>query len=144
MTHLTAAIFIASMFDVSVVDGEPFCARLTKLSETSGRQTATFELQSDGQNAVTCAPALGQNGTRSLHCAWPFAYRSGQGADAFDAMLVAVADCAVQIPSTPSKVNHPDSYDLRQFQMGTTTVSVSLKDKSALSQTYLFLRVERP
>jgi hypothetical protein len=67
-----------------------------------------------------------------------------QSLDAFESLLGQVEACANPIAADPSSVNHPDSYDLRQFSSGVGMISVSLKDKGALNQTYVFLRVERP
>lgn len=143
MIRCAANLFSATLFNAGVVAAQPFCDRLVTLAETDETKSATFDRLSDVDSSVSCARAVGLNGARSLHCAWPFAYRSVQGTSAFDAMLAAVGDCAVSIPTEPSRVNHPDSYELRQFRLGGATVSVSLKDKSALARTYLFLRIER-
>lgn len=59
-------------------------------------------------------------------------------------MLGDVRQCADPITVPPSVVNHPDSYDLLQFNFGPAIVSVSLKDKAALAKTYVFLRIEQP
>ncbi|MEM7173318.1 MAG: hypothetical protein AAF530_24355 [Pseudomonadota bacterium] len=42
------------------------------------------------------------------------------------------------------RVNHPDSYLLRQFEVREKVISLSLKDKSALGRTIVFLRVQAP
>ena len=39
-------------------------------------------------------------------------------------------------------VNHPDSYDLRQYAWEGGVVSLSLKDKGALGATMVFLRMQ--
>ena len=59
----------------------------------------------------------------------------------FEDFLHRVSDCGAPIVQTGPLVSHPDSYHLRQFQVDEKTVSVSLKDKGALAQTYVFLRV---
>ena len=106
--------------------------------------TTSFHLSSRALAQVDCAPSRGLGGTVALHCAWPFEYRSMQALDAFDYLLGQVAACANPIAADPSSVSHPDSYDMRQFSSGMGVISVSLKDKGALNQTYVFLRVERP
>ena len=40
-------------------------------------------------------------------------------------------------------VNHPDFYDLKTYTKMETSLAVSLKDKAALDQTYVFLRVSK-
>jgi hypothetical protein len=106
--------------------------------------TTSFHLSSRTLTQVECAPSRGLSGTVALHCAWPFEYRSVQSLDAFESLLGQVAACANPIAADTSSVNHPDSYDLRQFSSGVGVISVSLKDKGALNQTYVFLRVELP
>ena len=124
---------------------EAFCDRLENLMVQAGDGVMTsFHLSSRALAQVDCAPSRGLGGTVALHCAWPFEYRSMQALDAFDYLLGQVAACANPIAADPSSVSHPDSYDLRQFSSGMGVISVSLKDKGALNQTYVFLRVERP
>jgi hypothetical protein len=43
--------------------------------------------------------------------------------------------------ATDQSVNHPDAYDLRLFRLDGAEFAVSLKDKGALQQTLVFLRV---
>jgi hypothetical protein len=124
---------------------ETFCDRLENLMVQAGDGvTTSFHLSSRALAQVDCAPSRGLGGTVALHCAWPFEYRSMQALDAFDYLLGQVAACANPIAADLSSVSHPDSYDLRQFSSGMGVISVSLKDKGALNQTYVFLRVERP
>jgi hypothetical protein len=124
---------------------EAFCDRLENLMVQVGDGvTTSFHLSSRALAQVDCAPSRGLGGTVALHCAWPFEYRSMQALDAFDYLLGQVAACANPIAADLSSVSHPDSYDLRQFSSGMGVISVSLKDKGALNQTYVFLRVERP
>ena len=60
-------------------------------------------------------------------------------------MLDGVTSCfgAGAVVSSDTGVNHPDTYDLQMFRTVAGTVSVSLKDKGALQQTYVFLRIEK-
>ena len=39
-------------------------------------------------------------------------------------------------------VNHPDYYALRRYETAQADVSVSVKDKSALGNTFVFIRVQ--
>lgn len=124
---------------------DAFCDQLQSLMVQAGDGvTTSFHLSSRTLAQVDCAPSRGLGGTVSLHCAWPFKYRSMQSLDAFESLLGQVAACANPIAADTSSVNHPNSYDLRQFSSGVGVISVPLKDKGALNQTYVFLRVERP
>ena len=52
-----------------------------------------------------------------------------------------IARCEPGGPAGPdARVNHPDSYDLREWIADSGTWSVSVKDKGALGQTLVFLR----
>jgi hypothetical protein len=114
------------------------------MSQAGDAVTTTFHPSSFALAQVDCAPSCGLGGTVALHCAWPFEYRSAQALDAFDSLLGQVAACADPIAADPSSVSQPDSYDLRQFHSRMGVIRVSLKDKGALNQTYVFLRVECP
>jgi hypothetical protein len=44
--------------------------------------------------------------------------------------------------SDDQNVNHPDFYEARMFLLDQAKVSVSVKDKSALGSTFVFVSVE--
>lgn len=67
-------------------------------------------------------------------------YRSDAASEAFISLVDQDATCGKLITAQDQQVSHPDSYDLRQFNVNGTEVSVSLKDKGALNQTYVFFR----
>lgn len=104
-------------------------------------ETAPPAVSEQSLQNMNCQTSIALGGATSTHCAWGFAYRSVAATMVFDDFLNRVSACGPAIPQTGPEVSHPDSYDLRQFQVGDKTVSVSLKDKGALSQTYDFLRV---
>lgn len=92
---------------------------------------------------MVCSTSQGVSGTVAQHCRWPFAFRAPAAEAAFEKMSDDVAAC-LNAPALPEEggVNHPDSYDQRLFRTPEATVSVALKDKGALQQTFVFLRVE--
>lgn len=94
--------------------------------------------------AAICGNSMMMSGMRSRHCAWPFAFRADAARQVFEDLTKLIAQCVG--PQTISKgkgrVNHPDSYDQRTFQTDTGTVSLSLKDKGNLGETYIFLRFD--
>ena len=63
--------------------------------------------------------------------------------DALDQEIRHCFDNAVALPADTA-VNHPDSYLLKRYQTGDLVISASLKDKAALSQSLVFLRIDRP
>lgn len=124
-----------------VIAGTALPAAAVGLCETleamiAGRKVASTE-------ARHCGTSQALSGTTSQHCRWPFAFRAPEALAAFEAMTAEVAAC-LQAPARAEEadVNHPDTYDQRLFGLANGTVSVALKDKGALQQTFVFLRVE--
>ena len=93
--------------------------------------------------AEDCALARSLSGAQIYHCAWIFAYRTSGAYGTFEAYNQSFQECfgsRAQL-SNDQRVNHPDFYDLRQFQLDQVNVTLSIKDKSALQSTYVFVRV---
>jgi len=105
----------------------------------------TLTLPETGKTAE-CTRSRVLAGGSQMHCGWAFSYRSPAAAQAFEHLLVTVADClgAAARVTADKTVNHPDFYDLQTFQFEGQEIGVSLKDKAALSETYVFLRVKLP
>lgn len=104
--------------------------------------TATFTLPGDPDAHATCRVSTDLSGANSVNCHWPFAYRAETATAAFADLNAALGACtnAGDAPAQDQPVNHPDSYELRIFQTITGEVGLSLKDKAALQQGYVFLR----
>jgi len=98
------------------------------------------------QGAADCRESLALGGARSFHCFLAFEYRSDAAIEAFEDIVTEVTACIgpMAIIKTDQSVNHPDAYDLREFQTGARSYAVSIKDKGALQQTLVFVRVSRP
>ena len=141
---LISAAFVLSSTVGAWAEG--FCTQLDTLMTATFNPSAvvTFDLGETLDQPANCTHSRGLKGALSLHCAQAFAYRSMGATTAFGNLLEQVSSCAIAIRSDDQLVSHPDSYDLRQFQLGSGTVSVSLKDKASLAETYLFLRVSQP
>lgn len=128
-----------------------YCIALMLLATTSVAGTLCDDLNvldADtldlAQGTAACRPSLAMDGVRHMHCVLEFPYRSQAATDAFDALNGNLAAClgpsAVQ--NTDQSVNHPDAYDLREFDLGGRGYAVSIKDKGALQQTLVFVRVQ--
>lgn len=106
--------------------------------------TAEFVIAPELRPNMQCTTSRTLGGQNAQHCRWPFAFRAIEARTAFEELSSHVASClepeAVQTNDSP--VNHPDTYELRVFSVARGTISVSLKDKGALQQTFVFLRVE--
>ena len=96
-----------------------------------------------GAAAALCGLSLTLSGARSYQCGWPFAFREPLATDTFAAFVRELDGCFGPEAATgdDQAVNHPDSYELRRYVLPDAEIAVSLKDKSALGKTYVFLRV---
>lgn len=94
--------------------------------------------------AQGCGVSKTIDGTEAVHCNWSYPYRGAEAKAAIDQIVRSIHSCFADaaVAAVDLGVNHPDSYDLRQFLVDGALVSVSLKDKSALGETYVFLRAE--
>ena len=108
-------------------------------SETSG---AAKPLMLPG--AEDCAMARSLSGANAYYCSWMFAYRAARAYGTFDAFDQSLQKCFGERAklSRDQSVNHPDFYDLRNYQLGQVNVTLSIKDKSALRSTHVFVRVQ--
>lgn len=135
------ALTLVIVASPSMGGASSLCDELAALTKSDAETVSVARAPAE---SATCTRSIGLGGTKALHCGWPFGYRSAEAQIAFEAMLGDVRQCADPITVPPSVVNHPDSYDLLQFNFGPAIVSVSLKDKAALAKTYVFLRIEQP
>ena len=115
---------------------DTYCADLTALTDGTATDIA---LPSGTQG--TCTTSFDLTGARALNCRWPFDYRAKAATDAFTDLINATTQCLNTDGLSDQGVNHPDSYDLRTFTTETAQISISIKDKGALQQTFVFLRV---
>ena len=115
---------------------DTYCADLMALTDGTATDIA---LPSGTQG--TCTTSLDLSGARALNCRWPFDYRAKAATETFFVLLDATTQCLNTDGVTDQGVNHPDSYDLRTFNTDSAQVSISIKDKGALQQTFIFLRV---
>ena len=130
---------LAPMSSASMAKG--FCALLAAHQPSQQGDMALFEAAGLAPEAV-CAASRALSGNVSNHCHWSFPYRSAASAQGFDALVQRVADCADTADDHDGDaVNHPDSYDLRRFTVAGKSIDVSLKDKAALQQSIVFLRI---
>jgi len=93
--------------------------------------------------AEDCTMSQSLSGAKVYHCAWKFAYRAVGAYGTFDAYKQSFQECFGDRAhlSRDQSVNHPDFYDLHQYQLDQVNVTLSIKDKSALQSTYVFVRV---
>ena len=94
--------------------------------------------------ASSCRASLGLSGERHMHCNWMFPYRAPAARTAFENLTRELTECLGPEAemTTDQSVNHPDAYQLFQFDLLGREFAVSIKDKGALQQTHVFVRVE--
>lgn len=88
-----------------------------------------------------CSRSRVLGGAESYDCRWEFAYRSDRARSGFSSLVELVQACtdSVSVNASPG-VNHPDSYQQIGGMLNDAEITLSLKDKSALSQTLVFLK----
>jgi len=96
-------------------------------------------------SADACRLSLQLSGEQQLICHWKFDYRVKQASEHFANVNRSLSHNVSKNaePKKDKEVNHPDFYDLRTYENSGATFSVSLKDKAALAQTYVFLRISK-
>jgi hypothetical protein len=130
------------------VQDASFCDRLDQAmaatsSDDPQSAVVTDALKGFGPSSASCAFSLDLSGQESANCNWAFSYRSEEAQNQFQDMLATLSACADPAFGIESDqpVNHPDFYDLRMLHIVGGNVGLSLKDKVALQQTYVFLRL---
>lgn len=139
--------FCAAAFALSLgspVQAEGLCNTLGDLLAFAGAEQIGAKIEITKQSgSATCTLARSHLMPPAAHCNWAYPFRSPQATGAFEALFDEVAVCLGPdaTPTSDDGVNHPDTYDLRRFEGQGMAVDVSLKDKGALQQSYVFLKV---
>ena len=96
-----------------------------------------------GQDDAKCSINLLQGGISQMSCHWDFSYRSTESLLRFEDIQAEIENCLGTDAALPAdtQVNHPDSFELRQYEGQGARVALSLKDKAGLDQTLVFLSI---
>ena len=132
------------------VHAEPNCNDLISMVNHAEQRLAAA---TDEQNtprkpkingADQCASATGEGGSEIYYCSWQFPFRSGEARQLFTQLDAQVDSCLNTDSASTSDqpVNHPDSFWLNTYQLEKSKLSISVKDKSSLGKSLLFLRVQ--
>ena len=119
------------------------------IAQASGNFTDWASAEQQGEpppvlsDARNCALSQDISGRQQYHCQWEFDYRSQNTYETFNQLIEAMQSCFENqaVARKDQGVNHPDTYDQRQFDLEDVVITVSLKDRAALSRTFVFLRV---
>ncbi|MEM8793247.1 MAG: hypothetical protein AAGE80_16620 [Pseudomonadota bacterium] len=138
------AVFPALFFLPSQVFAEDICAALDRMVDVALERGS--EASASIGDAEACGVALQADG-KAPYCYWSFPLRAQEARSAFSRLESDLRTCLGSgLPYLPDQdVNHPDSYTAGSFQTNEAEIAISLKDKAALNQTLVFLRVgQRP
>lgn len=142
-----ALLGVVLTFTSPSAEAAELCATLDNLT-TEARDsfidraaTGTFDVDLPGNEDCTLSIQLG--GAKALHCQWVFPFREAEARKTFQRMTGGIEACSRTsvVLDRDQRVNHPDSYDLRRFERSGMAIDVSLKDKGAQQQTFVFLRI---
>ena len=139
---------VAVGLSIGSAQASDLCATVTQLvSDARGNfpdrsSTGTFSTALPDRHE--CALALQLGGLRTMTCQWPFELRDAQARETFEQLAQGIETCTgtIVLLDQDQQVNHPDTYDLRKFEKESIAIDVSLKDKGALQQTFVFLRID--
>lgn len=130
------ALFVGIVAQASA--GAPLLDHLMTQVRAGSKTAPPEEMIQGGQ----CGVALGTTGRSEHHCRWDFPYRSPLAKAQFADLKSMIAQhLGAKVAPPEAGVNHPDSYDQVLFQLDDLQISLSLKDKAALRQSFVFLRV---
>lgn len=146
--YMSSAAFV--VLGAAGCAADTFCADIEALAEPNALHVFTLPAAQSGamslaRRTADCRSSRAVSGARHVHCSWSFEYRSDAAATAFQRLTGALAGCLGPDVSmtVDSSVNHPDAYDLRIFDRKGQEFAVSVKDKGALQQTLVFIRVQQ-
>ncbi|MGR3614489.1 MAG: hypothetical protein ACU0BB_00420 [Paracoccaceae bacterium] len=117
-----------------VFANSPICS-----NDPNSEQVSGVTLQ--GQNP-DCQKVVLSDGD-ALVCQWSFAYRSSHVEAAIKALVGEIENCSqAKVSGVPAGVNHPDTHTVYQYGTERMQITASLKDKAALGQSFVFLKIQ--
>jgi len=90
-----------------------------------------------------CSTYLTSSSETGASCYWVHSYRSATAEAQASELWDMLRDCRIgHSLSDDAQVNHPDSYDLREWANDREVYAISVKDKGAQNRTLVFIRIE--
>lgn len=147
-------VSISVVLSIEIAAAASFCSNINLLIEEAPRNFSDIiveprkgsggydvTLKLDG--ASDCAARQLLN-SKSYYCTWEFRHRDAEAYATFEALGQKLQSCIGDraVLSDDQNVNHPDFYESHMFLLGRVKVAVSVKDKSALGSTFIFVSVE--
>lgn len=132
----TASVAAAFMLASGNLATAHECAPISELEAYAVSKTAPA--------GATCSTFLSEAALTGVSCYWEFPFRDDKATLLAKSLWSIVQQCHPGVEKGPDQlVNHPDSYDLRNWISGNKIFHVSVKDKGQLERTLVFLRLEK-
>ena len=132
-TILTAAALMAAPMHAAQAQD---CTSVTRLENFAATDTLP-----DG---AVCSTFLSQASKPGTSCHWEFPFRDDEAVLMAKSLWATLKACRPGQAAGPDlQVNHPDSYDLQEWNSSDKSYHVSVKDKGQLQRTLVFFRVEK-
>ena len=126
---------IGRLMDQSIFISEDATGDLNKIDPAGRAGLKHFQ-------TAHCTVSKSSEGN-SYHCVWKFPLQSPDAAQKFRDIEGILKECMRS--GTAAKrdkgVNHPDFYDAAQFLLENAKVTLSIKEKSTLQNTFISLRI---
>ena len=104
----------------------------------------SFTSAGTAPGGATCATFLGQAAKTGISCYWEFHYRDDSAQKLANSLWDVARDCRPGTHlATDKPVNHPDSFQLREWATQSVIYRVSVKDKAGQQRTFVFLGFEK-
>lgn len=134
-------IFSPRAFLVTLAAGFALLGAPALAEATCPTPTAFFEAAT---RHAECTTVTLLDNSQERVCHWAFPLRNPAATKHFNRFLVGIETCFGAPSATDPAVNHPDSFTLHQFETEFGRLALSMKDKSSLSQTLIFLHFAPP
>lgn len=121
------------------------CLEIRELMDSTGTGQLNATHVGVFAGEPNCSISQDERGAQSYLCYWTYPYRDDRATSAFEDLSAEIQMClpdAAELPADKA-VNHPDSYLLDRYVQDEVVISTSLKDKAALGQSLVFLRIDR-
>lgn len=104
----------------------------------------SFTLAEIAPRGATCGTFLSQSAKTGVSCYWEFPYRDDSAERMANSLWTILRNCRPGTHLAPDlPVNHPDSFQLREWTAGNAIYRVSVKDKAGQQRTFVFLGFEK-
>lgn len=147
-------LLISMVLSINAAAAADFCKNIDHLIDEatrdfsgiiiySGQGSSSTDVMLELKGASDCAIRQLLEG-KSYYCTWTFQYRDVEAYATFETLGQELKNCLGDRAalSDDQQVNHPDFYDAQLFLLDQAKLALSVKDKSALGNTFVFISVQ--